>query len=143
MRGDYWTRYPRVHRAPGSPKKHGLSANVSQNRPSRRRSDSRSHSLRSERSQTRTQPVDNAGEQFHRRPSIVLAVGIFFDGNFNAAPTSDEQEALDMGVDIELIFGPVGRVQLELAGLHIIQVEHLDGIVADDGWQGFRIATAV
>ena len=78
-----------------------------------------------------------------RRCAIVFAVGIETDADFQTAPVGDEEKTLDLSVHIELILAAVADVHFQFARLHIIQIEHLDGIVADDGRQRLGIVSAI
>ena len=63
---------------------------------------------------------------------IVLAAGVVPDVNVEAALSGDVDEALHLGVHVELVLAAVAEVHVELARLHIIRLEHLDGVLAGD-----------
>src|SRR5205085_1128502 len=79
----------------------------------------RSRRRRPVTAQLRLQPVEETRDERQGRPGIVPAFWIVFDRQMNAALLCHVQEALDLGVEVELVPAAVGDVHRELAVLDV------------------------
>src|SRR5262249_8427649 len=93
--------------------------------------------------QPRPEPGEDVAKQLQGGAPVVSSLGDVADGDVQAALPGPVEEALDLGVDVELVGAAVADVHLELAGADVVGVEHLDGVLAADLAECLRIAAAV